>query len=43
MKDDMAGGAAVICAMRAIALLDAPIRVVGVVPTDREHAGREAR
>jgi leucyl aminopeptidase len=33
MKDDMAGGAAVICAMRAIALLEAPIRVVGIVPT----------
>ena len=32
MKDDMAGGAAVVCAMRAIALLDAPIRVVGIVP-----------
>jgi leucyl aminopeptidase len=33
MKDDMAGGAAVVCAMRAIALLKPPIRVVGVVPT----------
>jgi len=33
MKDDMAGGAAVICAMRAIALLKAPIKVIGVVPT----------
>ncbi len=33
MKDDMAGGAAVIAAMRAIALLDLPIRVVGVVPS----------
>jgi leucyl aminopeptidase len=32
MKDDMAGGAAVICAMRAIALLDAPIKVIGIVP-----------
>jgi leucyl aminopeptidase len=32
MKDDMAGGAAVICAMRAIALLEAPIKVIGVVP-----------
>ena len=31
MKDDMAGGAAVACAMRAIALLQAPIRVIGVV------------
>ncbi|HSK10577.1 MAG TPA: leucyl aminopeptidase, partial [Vicinamibacterales bacterium] len=32
MKDDMAGGAAVIASLRAIALLDLPIRVVGVVP-----------
>jgi leucyl aminopeptidase len=33
MKDDMAGGAAVVCAMRAIALLRAPVRVIGIVPT----------
>jgi leucyl aminopeptidase len=39
MKDDMAGGAAVICAMRAIALLKAPIRVVGVVPTSENMPG----
>ena len=32
MKDDMAGGAAVIGAMRAIAMLGAPLRVVAVVP-----------
>jgi leucyl aminopeptidase len=32
MKDDMAGGAAVIGAMRAISLLKAPITVVGIVP-----------
>ena len=32
MKDDMAGGAAVIGAMRAIAILKAPIRVIGVIP-----------
>jgi leucyl aminopeptidase len=31
MKDDMSGGAAVICAMRAIGTLGAPIRVIGVV------------
>jgi leucyl aminopeptidase len=31
MKDDMAGGAAVLAAMRAIALLRLPIRVLGVV------------
>jgi leucyl aminopeptidase len=41
MKDDMAGGAAVACAMRAIALLGAPIRVVGVVPaTENMPSGR---
>jgi leucyl aminopeptidase len=32
MKDDMSGGAAVICAMQAIGLLKPPIRVIGVVP-----------
>jgi leucyl aminopeptidase len=42
MKDDMAGGAAVICAMRAIALLHAPIRVVGVVPTTENMPGGRA-
>ena len=39
MKDDMAGGAAVACAMRAIALLGAPIRVVGVVPAAENMPG----
>jgi leucyl aminopeptidase len=44
MKDDMAGGAAVICAMRAIAQLGAPIRVVGVVPaTENMPGGRAMR
>src|SRR4029077_19520399 len=42
MKDDMAGGAAVICAMRAIARLKAPIRVVGVVPTTENMPGGRA-
>jgi leucyl aminopeptidase len=42
MKDDMAGGAAVICAMRAIALLGAPIRVVGVVPATENMPGGRA-
>jgi leucyl aminopeptidase len=42
MKDDMAGGAAVICAMRAIALLRAPIRVVAVVPTTENMPGGRA-
>jgi leucyl aminopeptidase len=32
MKDDMAGGAAVACAMRAMSQLEAPMRVLGVVP-----------
>jgi leucyl aminopeptidase len=32
MKDDMSGGAAVICAMSALARLKAPVRVVAVVP-----------
>jgi leucyl aminopeptidase len=42
MKDDMAGGAAVACAMRAIGLLRAPIRVVGVVPTTENMPGGRA-
>jgi leucyl aminopeptidase len=42
MKDDMAGGSAVVCAMRAIAMLDAPIRVVGVVPTTENMPGGRA-
>jgi leucyl aminopeptidase len=42
MKDDMAGGAAVICAMRAIAMLGAPMRVVGVVPAAENMPGGRA-
>jgi leucyl aminopeptidase len=42
MKDDMAGGAAVVCAMRALALLDAPVRVVGVVPATENMPGGRA-
>jgi len=42
MKDDMAGGAAVICAMRAIARLGAPIRVIGVVPATENMPGGRA-
>ena len=42
MKDDMAGGAAVVCAMRAIARLGAPIRVVGVVPATENMPGGRA-
>ena len=42
MKDDMTGGAAVACAMRAIALLKAPIRVIGIVPTIENMPGGRA-
>ena len=42
MKDDMAGGAAVICAMRAISLLKAPMNVIGVVPTTENMPGGRA-
>ncbi len=42
MKDDMAGGAAVLCAMRAIALLGAPINVIGVIPTAENMPGGRA-
>jgi leucyl aminopeptidase len=42
MKDDMAGGAAVIGAMCAIARLKAPIRVVGVVPIAENMPGGRA-
>jgi leucyl aminopeptidase len=42
MKDDMAGGAAVVCAMRAIAQLGAPVRVVGVVPATENMPGSRA-
>jgi leucyl aminopeptidase len=42
MKDDMAGGAAVVSAMCAIAELRAPIRVVGIVPTTENMPGGRA-
>ncbi len=42
MKDDMSGGAAVACALRAIAQLKAPIRVVGVVPATENMPGGKA-
>jgi leucyl aminopeptidase len=42
MKDDMAGGAAVIGALRAIAVLKAPINVVGVVPMTENMPGGRA-
>jgi leucyl aminopeptidase len=42
MKDDMAGGAAVACAMRALAELEAPIRVIGVIPIAENMPGGRA-
>jgi len=42
MKDDMAGGAAVACAMRALAELKAPIKVIGVIPIAENMPGGRA-
>ena len=42
MKDDMAGGAAVAAAMRAIGKLGAPIRVIGIVPAVENMPGGRA-
>ena len=42
MKDDMAGGAAVACAMCALAELNAPIRVIGVIPIAENMPGSRA-
>ncbi len=42
MKDDMAGGAAVALAMRAIGKLGAPIRVIGIVPATENMPGGRA-
>jgi leucyl aminopeptidase len=42
MKVDMAGGAAVIAALRAAALLQAPIKVIGVVPSTENMPGGRA-
>jgi leucyl aminopeptidase len=42
MKDDMAGGAAVIGAMRAIGLLGAPIAAIGIVPMTENMPGGRA-
>jgi leucyl aminopeptidase len=42
MKDDMAGGAAVLGAMRAMSLLGAPVRVIGVVPSAENMPGGRA-
>jgi leucyl aminopeptidase len=42
MKDDMSGGAAVIAAMHAISLLQAPIKVIGIVPASENMPGGRA-
>lgn len=42
MKDDMAGGATVVAALRAIALLRLPIRVTAVVPAAENMPGSRA-
>ena len=42
MKDDMAGGASVVAALRAIALHQLPIRVVAVVPATENMPGGRA-
>ena len=42
MKDDMAGGAAVLCAMRAIDQLHVPIHVIGIVPASENLPGGRA-
>ena len=42
MKDDMSGGAAVLCAMAAIARLRAPIRCVAVIPMVENMPGGRA-
>jgi leucyl aminopeptidase len=42
MKGDMSGGAAVICAMAAIARLQAPVRCVAVVPMTENMPGGRA-
>jgi len=42
MKEDMAGGAAVVCAMRAIGALGFPRRVIGIVPATENMPGGRA-
>ena len=42
MKEDMSGGAAVVCALRAIGQLGVPRRVVGVVPMTENMPGGRA-
>jgi leucyl aminopeptidase len=42
MKDDMSGGAAVLCAMLAVAKLRAPVRCIGIIPTTENMPGGRA-
>jgi leucyl aminopeptidase len=42
MKDDMSGGAAVLCAMMAMAKLRAPVRCIGIIPTTENMPGGRA-
>jgi len=42
MKDDMAGGAAVVAALCAVSRLKAPIRVIGIVPIAENMPGGRA-
>jgi leucyl aminopeptidase len=42
MKDDMAGGAAVLCGMAALSRLNAPVRCMGVIPTTENMPGGRA-
>jgi leucyl aminopeptidase len=42
MKDDMSGGAAVICAMSAIARLKLPVRCIAVIPMTENMPGGRA-
>ena len=42
MKDDMSGGAAVLCAMAAMSRLHAPVRCIGVIPATENMPGGRA-
>jgi leucyl aminopeptidase len=42
MKDDMSGGAAVAAALRALAILETPTRVIGLIPTVENMPGGRA-
>jgi leucyl aminopeptidase len=42
MKDDMSGGAAVICALAALARLDVPLSAIGIVPMTENMPGGRA-